>query len=127
MFTVNTLTTPNLILRPIQLEDKQYIADLQSSHGYREDSDMENLSLLFVAPTCGWVIEDQQYRIPLGTIYYGFSLFHCMTQSLAQGGPGLGTCMGPKRTMNLLRNVGFADVMELPIKSQTNMFFVGRA
>jgi hypothetical protein len=26
---------------------------------------------------------------------YGFSIFHCMTQSLAQGGPGLGTCMGP--------------------------------
>ena len=64
---------------------------------------------------------------PLGTIYYGFSLFHCMTQSLAQGGPGLGTCMGPEKTMSLLRDAGFSDVNRLPIKSQTNMFFAGRA
>lgn len=64
---------------------------------------------------------------PLGAVYYGFSLFHCMTQSLAQGGPGLGTCMGPQKTMSLLRGAGFTDVSELPIKSQTNIFFVGRA
>ena len=30
-----------------------------------------------------------------------------MTQSLAQGGPGLGTCMGPARTEALLRDAGF--------------------
>ncbi len=64
---------------------------------------------------------------PLGTVYYGFSLFHCMTQSLAEGGPGLGTCMGPKKTMSLLRYAGFAEVKQLPIKSQTNMFYVARA
>ncbi len=64
---------------------------------------------------------------PLGTVYYGFSLFHCMTQSLAQGGPGLGTCMGPEKAMSLLRDAGFSGVKELPIKSQTNMFFVGSA
>lgn len=64
---------------------------------------------------------------PLGTVYYGFSLFHCMTQSLAQGGPGLGTCMGPEKALSLLRNAGFSDVKKLPIKSQTNMFFAARA
>ncbi len=64
---------------------------------------------------------------PLGTVYYGFSLFHCMTQSLAQGGPGLGTCMGPGKARSLLAGAGFSDVEELPIKSQTNMFFAGRA
>lgn len=64
---------------------------------------------------------------PLGVTYYGFSLFHCMTQSLAQGGPGLGTCIGPGKTMSLLRDAGFTDVKQLPIKSQTNIFFVGRA
>lgn len=63
---------------------------------------------------------------PLGTVYYGFSLFHCMTQSLAQGGPGLGTCMGPEKTMALLREAGFSEVAELPIKSQTNMFYAAR-
>lgn len=64
---------------------------------------------------------------PLGTVYYGFSLFHCMTQSLAQGGPGLGTCMGPEKAMSLLREAGFAEVQKVPIKSQTNMFFAGWA
>lgn len=63
---------------------------------------------------------------PLGAIYYGFSIFHCMTQSLAQGGPGLGTCMGPAQTMELLRESGFSDVAQLPIKSQTNLFFAAR-
>jgi ubiquinone/menaquinone biosynthesis C-methylase UbiE len=62
----------------------------------------------------------------LGTVYYGFSLFHCMTQSLAQGGPGLGTCLGPERTMALLREGGFSDVAQLPIKSQINMFYAAR-
>jgi 2-polyprenyl-3-methyl-5-hydroxy-6-metoxy-1,4-benzoquinol methylase len=62
----------------------------------------------------------------LGAVYYGFSLFHCMTQSLAQGGPGLGTCLGPERTMALLRDGGFSDVTPLPIKSQINSFFAAR-
>lgn len=64
---------------------------------------------------------------PLGATYYGFSLFHCMTQSLADGGPGHGTCMGPAKTMDLLRAGGFGEVGELPIKSQTNAFFAARA
>lgn len=62
----------------------------------------------------------------LGTVYYGFSLFHCMTQSLAQGGPGLGTCLGSARVLALLREGGFSEVGTLPIKSYTNMFFVAR-
>lgn len=64
---------------------------------------------------------------PLGTVYYGFSLFHCMTQSLARGGAGLGTCLGPERTIALLREGGFSDVEVLPIKSQTNLFYVARS
>ena len=32
---------------------------------------------------------------PVAAMYYGFSVFHCMTTPLAQGGPGLGTYMGP--------------------------------
>lgn len=63
---------------------------------------------------------------PIAAMYYGFSLFHCMTQSLAEGGPGLGTCMGPKRTSELLREAGFASVQLLDIRSQTNLFYVAR-
>ncbi len=82
-------------------------------------------ALMVMEPRAGDRLADNSN--PLGTVYYGFSLFHCMTQSLAQGGPGLGTCMGPARTMALLRQAGFFGVEKLPIKSQTNMFYVGRA
>ncbi len=81
--------------------------------------------LMVMEPRAADRLEDNSN--PLGTVYYGFSLFHCMTQSLAQGGPGLGTCMGPEKAMSLLNNAGFSDVKELPIKSQTNMFFAARA
>jgi 2-polyprenyl-3-methyl-5-hydroxy-6-metoxy-1,4-benzoquinol methylase len=63
----------------------------------------------------------------LGTVYYGISLFHCMTQSLAQGGPGLGTCMGPTRVEELFREAGFTRFERLDIKNMTNLFFAARA
>ena len=46
-----------------------------------------------------------------------------MTQSLAQGGPGLGACMGPARTEALLREAGFGRFDLLDIKSQVNLFY----
>ena len=64
---------------------------------------------------------------PLGTVYYGSSLFHCMTQSLANGGPGHGTCMGPAKTRALLTEAGFGRVEDLPIRSATNLFYTARA
>jgi hypothetical protein len=60
---------------------------------------------------------------PIAAMYYGFSLFHCMTLSLAEGGPGLGTCMGPARMEKLLYEAGFAQVEKLDISSQTNLFY----
>jgi 2-polyprenyl-3-methyl-5-hydroxy-6-metoxy-1,4-benzoquinol methylase len=63
---------------------------------------------------------------PVATMFYGFSLFHCMTQSLAQGGPGLGTCMGPTRMKQLLRDAGFGRFEVLDIKSQVNLFYAAR-
>jgi len=62
----------------------------------------------------------------LATLYYGFSIFHCMTQSLAHGGPGLGTCLGPARTESLLREAGFRHFEQLNIKSATNLFYAAR-
>ncbi len=83
-----------------------------------------NAVLLVMEPRAADRLEDNVN--PLGTTYYGFSLFHCMTQSLAQGGPGLGTCMGPQATMSLLKDGGFTTVEQLPIKSQTNLFYAAR-
>lgn len=65
-------------------------------------------------------------RNSIGTMYYGFSVFHCMTQSLAQGGPGLGTCMGPARAKALLQEAGFARFEILDIKSQVLAFYAVR-
>lgn len=63
---------------------------------------------------------------PIATMFYGFSVFHCMTQSLAQGGPGLGTCMGPTRTERLVREAGYSRFEQLAIKSQVNLFYAVR-
>ena len=62
----------------------------------------------------------------MATMFYGFSVFHCMTQSLAQGGPGLGTCMGPARTEQLVRDAGFTRFERLDIKSQAFLFYAAR-
>jgi 2-polyprenyl-3-methyl-5-hydroxy-6-metoxy-1,4-benzoquinol methylase len=60
---------------------------------------------------------------PVAAVYYGFSLLHCMTQSLAQGGPGLGTCLGPAATRALLADAQFEQIEQLDIKSQTHLFY----
>lgn len=82
-------------------------------------------TLLVMEPKAGDRLEDNMHA--LGSVFYGFSLFHCMTQSLANGGPGLGTCMGPAQTTDLLEKAGFRDVRVLDIKSQTNLFYAARA
>jgi ubiquinone/menaquinone biosynthesis C-methylase UbiE len=81
-------------------------------------------TLFVVEPKAADRLEDN--RNPVATMFYGFSLFHCMTQSLARGGPGLGTCMGPQKTEALLRQAGFRDFKPLDIKSMTNLFYAAK-
>ena len=81
-------------------------------------------TLFVVEPKAADRLEDNLN--PIAAMYYGFSLFHCMTQSLAEGGPGLGTCMGPNRTEKLLRDAGFGSFEKLDIKSQTNLFYAAK-
>jgi 2-polyprenyl-3-methyl-5-hydroxy-6-metoxy-1,4-benzoquinol methylase len=78
-------------------------------------------TLFIVEPKAADRLEDN--RNPVATMFYGFSVFHCMTQSLARGGPGLGTCMGPAQTEKLVREAGFREFRMLDIKSQTNLFY----
>ena len=77
--------------------------------------------LFIVEPKAADRLEDNINA--LGTVYYGFSIFHCMTQSLARGGPGLGTCMGPATAEKLLRQAGFRTFRVLEVKSQVNLFY----
>ena len=77
-----------------------------------------------VAMRAGDSIADNTHA--LGTVFYGFSLFHCLTQSLANDGAGLGTCLGPAGTTALMRRAGFTRVEHLPIRSQTQHFYAAR-
>ena len=47
---------------------------------------------------------------PLGPALYTASIFHCMTVSLANDGPGLGTMWGEQKALELLQAAGFRDV-----------------
>lgn len=78
-------------------------------------------TLFVVEPRAGDTLAENDNDI--GTMYYGFSLFHCMTQSLAAGGPGLGTCMGPARMRSLLNEARFGNVQQVDIRSPTSMFY----
>ena len=78
-------------------------------------------TLFIVEPKAADRLEDN--RNPVATMFYGFSIFHCMTQSLARGGPGLGTCLGPAGTERVVREAGFTRFRTLDLKSQTNLFY----
>jgi ubiquinone/menaquinone biosynthesis C-methylase UbiE len=81
-------------------------------------------TLFIVEPKAADRLEDN--RNPVATMFYGFSLFHCMTQSLARGGPGLGTCLGAAGTEKLVREAGFRGFRTLEIKSMTNLFYAAQ-
>jgi 2-polyprenyl-3-methyl-5-hydroxy-6-metoxy-1,4-benzoquinol methylase len=81
-------------------------------------------TLFIVEPKAADRLEDN--RNPVAATFYGFSVFHCMTQSLARGGPGLGTCLGPAATEALVRRAGYARFERLDIKSLTNLFYAAR-
>jgi 2-polyprenyl-3-methyl-5-hydroxy-6-metoxy-1,4-benzoquinol methylase len=80
--------------------------------------------LFIVEPKAADRLEEN--RDAVSTTFYGFSLFHCMTQSLARGGPGLGTCLGPAATEKLVREAGFSRFERLDLKSLTNLFYAAR-
>jgi SAM-dependent methyltransferase len=47
---------------------------------------------------------------PAGTFIYAISCMHCMSVSLANGGPGLGAAWGVEKATTMLRDAGFTDV-----------------
>jgi 2-polyprenyl-3-methyl-5-hydroxy-6-metoxy-1,4-benzoquinol methylase len=54
---------------------------------------------------------------PLASLRYGYSLFYCMSTSLANGGPGLGTVGLPESKMvALCKEAGFASARLVPLE-----------
>jgi 2-polyprenyl-3-methyl-5-hydroxy-6-metoxy-1,4-benzoquinol methylase len=47
---------------------------------------------------------------PFGPALYTFSVMHCMTVSLAQGGAGLGTVWGEQKALEMLSEAGFGEI-----------------
>ncbi|MGH2947503.1 MAG: class I SAM-dependent methyltransferase, partial [Solirubrobacteraceae bacterium] len=61
---------------------------------------------------------------PLAALFYGFSVFYCMTTSLAHGGEGLGTCGMPEaKVRELCTEAGFATVERVPIENPFNALY----
>ena len=78
-------------------------------------------TIFVVEPKVADRLEDNVNSI--GALYYGMSVLHCMTQCLAEGGLGLGTCMGSARLQELSESAGFGKFTKLEIKSQTTSFY----
>lgn len=56
-------------------------------------------------------------------LVYGMSTMFCMTQSLAQGGAGLGAAWGPRQAEELVREAGFGGFEVLPIDNPFSAFY----
>ena len=63
---------------------------------------------------------------PFAPMYYGFSCMHCMTVSLASGGPGLGAVWGEQTARRMLADAGFGRVDVLGSPRPQNCIFVCR-
>jgi SAM-dependent methyltransferase len=60
---------------------------------------------------------------PFARMFYGISCLHCVPQSLAQGGPGLGACWGEKRARALAAEAGFTRFERLGIRTAGLAFY----
>jgi len=65
--------------------------------------------------------------VPMAPYLYTMSTMHCMSVSLAAGGPGLGTAWGHQVAMRMLREAGFRDVQLLERVDPANSLYVARS
>ena len=60
---------------------------------------------------------------PFGRMLFAISCLHCVPQSLAQGGTGLGACWGPGRARVMAMEAGFSRFNVLPVRSPALAFY----
>ncbi|MGH9256731.1 MAG: class I SAM-dependent methyltransferase [Vicinamibacterales bacterium] len=61
---------------------------------------------------------------PLGAMFHGFSVFYCMTTSLANGGVGLGTVgLHEPKVRELCAEAGFTSVRRVPLENPFNNLY----
>lgn len=62
---------------------------------------------------------------PWAPLFFAWSVFHCMTVSLAQGGEGLGTCWGEQKARELLAEAGFKKVETKTVEGDPiNVYYI---
>jgi ubiquinone/menaquinone biosynthesis C-methylase UbiE len=63
---------------------------------------------------------------PLGPFIYAVSCMHCMSVSLANGGPGLGAAWGKEKALEMLAAAGFEDVQVRTLPHDPmNYYYIG--
>jgi SAM-dependent methyltransferase len=78
---------------------------------------------LMMEPNAGSNLEEN--LTPRGALLYGTSTLHCMTQSLARGGAGLGAVWGRQRAKELASEAGFGSFRELAeISNKFSAFYL---
>lgn len=88
----------------------------------REALEDEGLYLM-MEPAASSNLEDN--LSPQGALQYGISLMHCMTQSLAHGGEGLGAAWGYQKAREYAREAGFAGFEQLEkISNRFSSFYL---
>src|SRR5881296_2255575 len=65
--------------------------------------------------------------LPMAPYLYTMSTMHCMSVSLAAGGPGLGTAWGHQVATRMLREAGFRDVQLFERVDPANSLYVARS
>lgn len=81
---------------------------------------------LMVEPKVADQLEKNVHN-PFARMLYGISCLHCVPQSLAQGGPGLGACWGEGRARAMAHDAGFTRFERLDIRSPALAFYALRA
>lgn len=68
---------------------------------------------------------EQNRELPLGPFIYTVSCMHCMSVSLANGGPGLGAAWGRELALAMLAEAGFNEVqIEQSPRDLVNLYYV---
>jgi len=60
---------------------------------------------------------------PFASLLYSISTLYCMTVSLAEGGAGIGACMGETKARALTQEAGFSHFRRLPLENPFSIMY----
>jgi SAM-dependent methyltransferase len=101
------------------------LADPKGALQHIETALKPNGWYLLMEPNISSRLEENLHDI--GALFYGTSTLHCMTQSLAKGGAGLGAAWGGEMTEELVREAGFTSFEYLDeISNRFSAFYLAQ-